>query len=82
MIEIILGSIIGAVVSLIIAEIYHRRANRGLKKEIDLLEQANKKLMETIDEVIDNQEFIAEKTEIIHNHSIIGTPDDPDYPYK
>lgn len=39
LIEIILGSIIGTVVSLIIAEMYHRRSSRGLKREIDLLEQ-------------------------------------------
>ena len=82
LIEIILGSIIGTVVSLIIAEMYHRRSSRGLKREIDLLEQTNKKLLKTLDDVIDNQDFIAEKTEIIHNHSVRGTPDDPDYPYK
>lgn len=82
MVEIIIGSIIGALVSLIIAEIYHRRASKGLQNEIELLEGANKKLLKTLDEVIDSQESIAEKTEVIHDHTVAGTPDDPDYPYK
>lgn len=82
MIEIVIGAVIGAVVSLIVAEIYHRRASRETSAEIEKLSALNAETRETLDHTLTIIAASAESTELIKRHAVMGTPDDPDYPYK
>lgn len=82
MIELILGAVIGGIVSLIVSEVYHRRAAKELNDETTKLKKVNAEIVANIDSLLEIQEDISEKTETIFKHSVAGTPDDPDYPYK
>ena len=82
MIEIVIGAVIGAFVSLIIAEIYHRRASKETSKEIEKLSALNSETRETLDEAIAIIAKSSESTELIRRHAVMGTTDDPEYPYK
>jgi len=82
LIEIVIGSVIGAIVSLIIAELYHRRASKETAKEMDRLASLNSEISETLDNATSLIESSSESTETIKKHAIAGTPDDPEYPYK
>lgn len=75
MIEIIFGAIIGAIISLSIAELYHRRSSRELESLINKLKDMLKSLEEW-------QEYHDEILQIIRKHVARGTPDDPEFPYK
>jgi len=74
-IEIIFGAIIGAIISLSIAELYHRRSSRELESLINKLKDMLKSLEEW-------QEYHDEILQIIRKHVARGTPDDPEFPYK
>lgn len=82
MIEMIIGAIIGALVSLLIAEIYHRRASKSLKAEIDKLKELNQSMMESMNLLEEMSLTIGEDVSIARKHSAKGTPDDPEFPYK
>jgi gas vesicle protein len=82
MIELIIGSIVGAIVSLIIAEIYHRRASKETKSEIDRLSKLSEELRKALQNVQIILYSTSENTEIVKKHSVAGTPDDSNYPYK
>jgi len=82
MIKIIMGAVIGALVSFAIAEVYHRRSRKGLQKEIDSLRDANQSLSESLEEINSAAQYSADLSEIIRKHAVAGTPDDPDFPYK
>ncbi len=78
----VVGAIIGAVVSWSIAHKYHKKASDEFQAQIDAITLLNKDLAKAVSEIIDVSEFTAEKAEIIMKHVAMGTPDDPDYPYK
>ena len=82
MIELLIGSIIGTITSLIISEIYFRRASNEMTKEIGNLKSANLKLEESLKYIEDITANLIEDSEIIRKHSVSGTIDDPKYPYK
>lgn len=82
MLDIIIGAIIGAIVSLIIAETYHRRASKETAKELEKLSNLNTEISSTLGNAIAVISETAETTELIKQHAVAGTPDDPDYPYK
>jgi gas vesicle protein len=82
MIELIIGAVIGTLVSIAIAEVYHRRSSKGLREEIDSLRDANKSLSESVEELNSAAQYSVELGEIIRKHAVAGTPDDPDFPYK
>lgn len=82
MLELITGAAIGAIVSIAIAEIYHRRASKETQKEINNLKILAKELQETINETKESSQYIAEQTELVKKHVVAGTSDDPDFPYK
>ena len=82
MIELILGAVLGGIVSLIVSEAYHRRAAKDLNDETTKLKKVNAEIVANIDSLLEIQEDISEKTETIFKHSVAGTPDDQDYPYK
>lgn len=82
MIEIIIGAVIGAVVSLAIAETYHRRSSRETKKELDRLAKLNDSISAELDEVSSLVGSVRESSELIQKHVVAGTSDDPEYPYK
>jgi len=81
-IELIIGSIVGVIVSLTIAEVYHRRASKETKSEIDRLSKLSEELSETLQEVQTILYSSAETTKIVEKHVVAGTSDDPNYPYK
>lgn len=82
MIELVIGSVIGAIVSLLVAELYHRRASKETAKEMDRLAKLNSEIRETLDHATSMIEVSSKSTETIKKHAIAGTPDDPEYPYK
>ena len=77
-----MGAVIGAVVSLIVAEIYHRRASKETSEEIGKLATLNTETREMLDHALMIIAASADSTELIKRHAVKGTPDDPDYPYK
>ena len=82
MLEIILGAVIGAISSVLIAEAYHRRASKETQAEINNLKNLGKELEEHLEEIKHSSFYTAEITEIVKEHISHGTPDDPEYPYK
>lgn len=82
MIEIIISAIGGALITLLIAEAYHRRASKSLKAEIDRLEELNKSMVESLKFLEDMSVSIREDATIARKYSARGTPGDPEYPYK
>ncbi|MBU3823236.1 MAG: hypothetical protein H9917_00205 [Candidatus Oceanisphaera merdipullorum] len=82
MIEIIIGAVIGAIISLIVAELYHRRASKEMSGEIEKLAALNEESRDMLDYALSIISNSAESTELIKQHTVIGTPDDPEYPYK
>ena len=82
MIELVLGAAIGALVSVLIAEIYHRRSSRDLNDLIGRLQDKNEKLGEMISNLESWHELHSDDLQTIRKHSVAGTPDDPEYPYK
>lgn len=49
MVELVIGAVIGAVVSLLIAEVYHKRSSKDLTQLISRLEDKNVKMGEMLD---------------------------------
>ena len=82
MLEIISGTIIGAIFSIVIAEAYHRRASKETQVEINNLKKIGSELEEYLKEIKSSSFYTAEMTEILKKHATHGTPDDPNYPYK
>ncbi|EOB3921722.1 hypothetical protein ACIJC2_004645 [Vibrio parahaemolyticus] len=82
MLDIVIGAVIGAIVSLIIAETYHRRASKETARELEKLSALNKEISNALESAASVIAETAEDTEIIKRHAILGTPNDPDYPYK
>ena len=78
----IYGAVIGAIISIIIAELYHRRASRETQKEIDCLKKLSSELKESLEEVKETSFYTANVTDKVKEHIVRGTPDDPNYPYK
>ena len=75
MLELIIGSVIGAIISLVIAEVYWRRSSYGLRKEVDRLHS----IQEDIESVLME---VAGDVTLAKRHIGKGTHDDPDFPYK
>ena len=82
MIELIFGAVLGALVSVLIAEIYHRRSSRDMDELISRLQEKNDHLGEMLDNLEGWQEFHHADLQTIRKHAVAGTTDDPDYPYK
>jgi len=82
MIELIIGAFIGAITSIAIAEIYHRRSSSSLRKEIERLEASNNTLLQSIKNLEDLISNIKNDTEVTRQNVIVGTPDVPRFPYK
>jgi gas vesicle protein len=71
-IELIIGSMVGAIVSLIIAEIYHHRASKETKSEIDRLSKLSEELSDALQEVQTILHRSAETTKIVKKHVVAG----------
>lgn len=82
MIEIVIGAVIGTVVSVSIAEVYHRRSSRAMNALIARLEEKNQKLGEMLTNLDEWQEQHFDDLQMIRKHSVAGTTDDPEFPYK
>jgi len=82
MIDLVVGSVIGAFVSLVIAEAYHRRSSRETGSQIARLKEENARLCEMLDNLNEWQAQHYEDLQVIRKYSVLGTPDDPKYPYK
>ncbi len=82
MLELIIGSIIGAILSILIAEVYHRRASKETQSEIKKLKSLSEELKKSLEEIEQYSLYAAETAETIVKHVAFGTPDDPEYPYK
>lgn len=82
MIELVTGAALGALVSLMIAEVYHRCSSRDLNEIIEGLQGKSSTLGEMIANLEDWHELHYDDLQMIRKHLVIGTPDDPEYPYK
>ncbi|MGL0931707.1 hypothetical protein ACSTDZ_21950 [Vibrio vulnificus] len=82
MFDLVFGAVIGAIVSLVIAEVYHRRASKQTAKELEKLSNLNIEISNTLESAIAIISESAESTELIKQHAVAGTSDDPEYPYK
>jgi len=82
MIELVIGAALGALVSLAIAEVYHRRSSRDLNQLIARLQEKSDKLGEMITNLEGWHELHYDDLQTIRKHAVAGTPDDPEYPYK
>ncbi|MGA2300222.1 MAG: hypothetical protein ABSG77_05960 [Candidatus Acidiferrum sp.] len=82
MFEIILGAILGTLTSLIIAHVYYRRSTRDLEHEVDALRKELVNLKAMSQELQEAADSILESTEVTKKHVVVGTLDDPEYPYK
>ncbi|MGR5239147.1 hypothetical protein [Vibrio alfacsensis] len=83
------GALIGALISWGIAHRYHQKASiefddqiSSLTEQINSLSELNKSLSKSVEELIAVSNFTAEKAEIIEEHALAGTSDDPNWPYK
>lgn len=72
MIELIIGSIIGALVSLTIAEIYHRRAGKELQMEIEKSREANSELSKQVKELEEWHETNFDTLQVILKMRLAG----------
>ena len=82
MIELIIGVVIGAIISVTIAEIYHRRSSASLRAEIQRLESANDTTNQSIEDMGELASKIGNDVEMTKRHTVSGTSNDPRYPYK
>lgn len=82
MLELAIGAVIGTIVSLLIAELYHRRSSRSLNALISALAEKNAELGKTLAELQEWQEQHFDDLQMIRKHAVAGTTDDPEWPYK
>lgn len=82
MLDIVIGAVVGAIVSLVLAETYHRRASKETALELEKLSKLNVEITNTLESAMTIIAESAENTELIKQHAVVGTPDDPEYPYK
>lgn len=82
MLELISGAILGTIGSLLVAHIYYRISSRELDSSINNLKNEIETLKSVTQELQSASSVILSDTEIIRKHAVIGTPDDPEYPYK
>jgi len=82
MLELIFGAILGTIGSLVITHIYYRRSSHELEKQIVVLKNEIKSLQTITEELKDATSAISTDTNVIRKHAVVGTLDDPEYPYK
>ncbi len=82
MIELIVGAILGTIGSLVITYIFYRKASRDLDVSIVVLKTEIEDLQSITKELQEAAFVISSDTEIIRKHAVVGTSDDPEYPYK
>lgn len=82
MAELILGSIIGAIVSISIAEIYHRRNSGDTQRKMKELAMMYDDLIYMIGRAKEEAENAGRKAEEAWEATVAGTPADPDFPFK
>lgn len=78
----VVGAIISAGISWIIAYKFYKKAGEELQGQIDSITELNQSLAASVRELAEISYFTAEKAEMIEKHAVIGTIDDPNYPYK
>jgi len=82
MIELVVGAVIGAFVSLTIAEVYHRRASASMNRTLQEFDKRYNDLLSTVESVWEQVEAVGEKTEAARLAVVRGTAEDPAWPYK
>ncbi|SDX46224.1 hypothetical protein [Nitrosomonas oligotropha] len=82
MIELIIGAILGTIGSLVIAHFYYQKSSCELNKSIADLKNEIESLKIITKSLNEASGLILEDTELIRKHAVIGTTDDPEYPYK
>lgn len=82
MLELILGAILGTIGSLAIAHLYYRRSSRELEVSIESLNSELGTLRELTTELRGTVSLVADDTAMVRKHAVVGTADDPGYPYK
>lgn len=78
----VVGAIISAGVSWVIAYKFHKKAGEELQGQIDSITELNESLAASVEKLVEISYFTAEKAEMIEKHAVSGTIDDPNYPYK
>ena len=82
MIELIVGAILGTIGSLVITHIYYKRSSRELDQSISVIKNEMVVLQAISREIQDAASEISSDTDVILKHAVVGTTDDPAYPYK
>ncbi len=82
MIELFIGAILGTVGSLAISHVYYKKSSCDLNMLILSLKCEIETLKNTSQEIEIASASIAADTRVIRQHSVIGTSDDSEFPYK
>ena len=82
MIELIIGAILGTIGSLVIAHFYYQKSSYELDKSIADLKSEIESLKIVTESLNEASGLILKDIELIRKHAVIGTTDDPEYPYK
>lgn len=82
MLELIIGAVLGSIGSLVIAHFYYRKSSHDLEGSIVLLKREIEYLRNVTRELQDASHMISSDTEIIRKRVVLGTLEDPEYPYK
>lgn len=82
MLELVFGALLGSIVSLLIAEAYHRRSSADMERRLKELDALIQDLMYAIEKTNDKVELTARKVEETRLDVVAGTPSHPDWPYK
>lgn len=82
MIETIIGAFIGAIITIVIAEIYHRRTSESTNRILIDFRQNNTELKSLIENLEEWQKVSTGLINDIHEESVKGTDKDPNFPYK
>ena len=80
--DVVLGAVLGSLVSLVLAEVYYRRSSADLRQQVSELCELNEKLRESSEAVEGLLGTVGKDVALARKHAVIGTTDDPEFPYK
>lgn len=82
MVEMLLGSVIGAVISVLLAEWYQRRASKEFDRRMSDFEELHADLRCLIHDVQEEAEQAKTHAYNAYLQSVGNTPEHPDFPFK
>jgi hypothetical protein len=82
MFELVFGALLGTVGSLIISHFYYRKSSQEMDALINSLQLKIEELAEIARVLEKSVSVVLDETGVIKKITVMGTPDDPNYPYK